>query len=71
MTAIDIIVTILGLAVIAGSTVIARQYISSRAEKANKAAELAARVRLSEQETTRWSMFAEAMSRQRRDAPRV
>lgn len=64
MSPVQIIITVLGLGMIAGAAVIAKQYVKSRAEKAGKAAELAAQVNLSEQETKRLAIVTEAMKRQ-------
>ncbi len=64
MSPTDISVVVLGLGLIAGATVVAKQYVKSRAEKAGKAAELATQVSLSEQETKRLEIVTSAMSRQ-------
>ncbi|AVO33021.1 hypothetical protein C6570_01185 [Ottowia oryzae] len=60
----DIVITVLGLGIIAGATVVAKQFIKSRAEAAGKSTELATQVALSEQETKRLKVVTEAMARQ-------
>lgn len=64
MTPEQIVITILGLGMIAGSTVIAKQYVKSRAERVGRAQELAANVSLSDNETKRLEIVTKAMSRQ-------
>jgi hypothetical protein len=64
MTPNEILIAVLGLGMIAGATVVAKQYVKSRAEKAGKAAELATQVALSEQETRRLEIVTQAMTRQ-------
>lgn len=60
----QIIITVLGVSLIAGSTLVAKEYVRARAAKAGKEAELATEVALSEQETKRLKIVAEATSRQ-------
>lgn len=64
MTPEQIIITVLGLGMIAGSTLVAKEYVKARATKAGKEKELATQVALSEQETKRLGIVTEAMSRQ-------
>lgn len=60
----QILVVVLGLGLIAGTTAVVKQYVKSRAEKSGKEKELAADVALSQEETKRLTVVTDAMSKQ-------
>ncbi|RMX18886.1 hypothetical protein EBQ34_00550 [Vandammella animalimorsus] len=66
----NIIITVLGLGLIGGATVVAKHYIKTRAEQASKANELAAQVVMSQEETKRLAVVTQAMG-QRPDLARA
>ncbi len=66
MSPSDIIITVLGLGVIAGSTVVAKAYLKERSDRLAKDADLQSRLALSQHEIERMKVLADAIQRQPR-----
>lgn len=64
MSSTDILIAVLGLGMIAGASVVFKQYLRSRAATASKEKELQAQLAMSEQETKRLEVVTQAMTRQ-------
>lgn len=64
MTPTQILIAILGLGIVAGSTVVAKAFVNSRATRLSKESELQQQIALSKEETKRLEVVTEAMKQQ-------